>query len=163
MFLRVSQNLADVLLSVPTAVARRIGPPPRTFLGEFRVTFDFQTPRVPINQVPVKAIEFVIRHHVEQMFDEFLFLEMPTAVKHQAAPAESREILNLDARSVAQLAGCVAISESFFGIRRLQRLPQRFYTVEKTLVPSLRESTLCLGVISKPYPPRPTETWRHVL
>ena len=44
--------------------------------------------------MPVKAVELVLRHDIEQLLDPLFPVEMPGLVQHEAPPGEAGTILN---------------------------------------------------------------------
>ncbi|KAG1316802.1 hypothetical protein G6F63_015920 [Rhizopus arrhizus] len=70
-------------------------------LGQLRVALDLHAPALVVGQVPVEGVELVRGHRVEHALDLVQALEMPRRVEHEAAPAETRRILDLHHRQHA--------------------------------------------------------------
>ena len=91
-----------VVASVRLAVADggglepRCGGAPGAHLVEARVRLDLEAPPVIVSEVPVKRVEFVEGHHVEESLDERRREEVPGHVEVEATPAEARGIGDLD-------------------------------------------------------------------
>ncbi len=64
---------------------------PRADLGELGIFFDFNPPALIIRQMPVKRVQLVQRHRVENGFDFGFTEKMATYVEHQSAPFEPRQ------------------------------------------------------------------------
>ena len=65
---------------------------------QFRIFLNFNPPSVRVGQMPVKLVEFVKSHPVEQLFHLFLSEEMARFVEHQSTPRIARRILNRSLR-----------------------------------------------------------------
>ncbi len=88
----VGHDVADLFLRVelPWCIGGAVGlRAAGAYLGESGVFLDFDTPAGGVGQVPVQAIELVMRHCVEQAFERFDSGEMPTLVEHVAPPTEA--------------------------------------------------------------------------
>ncbi|MNF90072.1 hypothetical protein D3C84_726250 [compost metagenome] len=54
---------------------------PSPFFGQQRMFFDFDSPSLIVSQMPVKFIQFVSCHQIQEMFDFILGIKMTTYVQ----------------------------------------------------------------------------------
>ena len=120
---RIGDDLADLFLGVIAAGARQRrragcggGRAPCPDLGQPRIFVDLDPPALIVGQMPVKRVELVRGHPVDEPLDELGRLEVPRAVKHQPAPAEARRVLDPDRRD---------------RLPRARELPERHAAVEE--------------------------------
>src|ERR1039458_7863296 len=139
---RVSHDVADVALRVKSAVAsvRVVGRrgvrseaktdavTPRANLGELGIFFNLAAPALIVNQVPVKGVELVKRHQIQNLFDFRLGEKMAAHVQHEAPPGEARLVLDLGAWNLPVHTGHAIGGENF----RRQQLQQRLRAVKQT-------------------------------
>ena len=109
----VGDNLPDVGLRVISSVASEMvvggrrfrieikadALAPRADLRQFRVFIDLDPPALVIGEMPVKRVELVERHPVQNRFYLVLRKKMTTHIEHESTPGESRRIGNLNARN----------------------------------------------------------------
>ena len=66
--------------------------------GEFGILLDLHAPALVVGEVPVEAVHFVIRHHVEHSLHLFNGEEVTGYVEHETAIGKARLVLNGNAR-----------------------------------------------------------------
>lgn len=136
---RVSDDLADVVLGVETAVRpsvpRRLGrraerglAPPRTDLGESRVPQDLHPPALVVGEVQMQCVEAVHGHQIEEAQHVVLGHEVPRHVQHRAAPGEPRRVLDAYGGHRPSHPGHLVAAVDLGG----QRLQQALTSVEGT-------------------------------
>src|ERR1022692_4225977 len=100
--------------------------PPRADLGQPWILFDFNAPTLVVRQMPVKGIQLVQGHDVENLLDLLFVEEVPADIQHQPAPLEPRLVLDMDAGECP--------NHTPNGIRGehldRQQLQQRLHTIE---------------------------------
>ena len=67
-------------------------------LDELGIAGDVKSPALVLGEVPVEAVEFVLRHQVEHLLDGLLAEEVAALVQVRAAPAVGGCVLDLHAR-----------------------------------------------------------------
>ena len=93
----VFQNLADVVLRVKTTQTAAVGTGPGSHLGQTGIFLDFQTPSGIINQMELEFVEFIHGHHVDELLDKLLIVEITGHIEHHATPRAFRMVHNLHA------------------------------------------------------------------
>src|SRR5437667_842674 len=93
---------------------------PGADLGEPRVLLDLDAPALVLGEVPVEDVDLVQRKEIEMLEHELLRHEVATDIQVTSAPAESRTILDLDARDGPRDAALRCAPED----RRREQLPQ---------------------------------------
>ena len=107
-FAGILHDFAGIVLRVEATVALSVGlhfapaqhlaVTPGAHFCQARVFLDFNAPALVFGQVPVKAVQLVGRHHVEQFLDFLLAIEVAPLVEHEAPPAEARLIADAHGR-----------------------------------------------------------------
>lgn len=111
----IGDHVADLLLGVEATVRMLLATDridaavtgwqaAAAHLGQLRVALDLHAPALVVGQVPVEGVELVRGHRVEHALDLVQALEMPRRVEHEAAPAETRRVLDLHHRQHAVAA-----------------------------------------------------------
>jgi hypothetical protein len=107
----VSHNLPRVLLGVEEPVG--------AFGGECGIELALHAEALVFGQVPVEYVELHGGHAIQGVLQNVHGLEVPSAVDHQAAPAESRRVMNGDSRDkVTAALGLHQLDEGFQAMQR---------------------------------------------
>ena len=110
---RIGDHFAQLILGVELALGRDLGQ-----LGKF---FAFGAEALIVTEMPVKDIELRGGHAVERAFDRAHRFKMAAHIEHEAAPAETRHIVDGHGR---QHAGAVLhggkLQEGFEPVHRAQ-------------------------------------------
>ena len=109
-FLGISHHVLNLLLGVEVRAVNLIGPIGAVLEvgdigvrcrcadgGELWILLDLHAPALVVGEVPVEAVHFVIRHHVEHALHLFHGEEVAGHVEHETAIGKARLVLNGDA------------------------------------------------------------------
>ena len=102
LFLGVKSSVALAVVAIAIAVWRSRIAKGADF-GELRVFFDFDAPALIFRQMPMKHIELVKGHLVDDFFEIIDAEKMSTAIEMHAAPCIRRLVLKLHARHLHTL------------------------------------------------------------
>ena len=104
---RISDDITALLLCIETAMLlpircvaipiRRRAVAPRANLGELWILFGLKAPALIFRQVPVKDIQLVKRHPVEELLDVLHRQEPAPDIQLNTAPAKGRLIIDAHA------------------------------------------------------------------
>ena len=136
----ILHNFASILLCIKTTVVLTIRfcliPTqyltfaPSAYFCQFGVFFYFNTPTLVLSQVPVETVKFVGSHHIEQLFNFFLAIEVTTFVEHKATPFKSWRIFHI--HSLYRPSFSSLVSSSCQNIARGKHLLQSLQGIEET-------------------------------
>ncbi len=92
-FLGIVAGVRDSVRSVCTPAERSASSGCANF-GQLRIFLDFDSPALVFGEVPVEAVHFIKRHHVNDSL-YLVFAENVTSfIKHESAPSEAGSIFN---------------------------------------------------------------------
>lgn len=84
------------------------------------LTFPYhrEAPATVVGQMPVENVELELRHRIEQALDVIDRLEMARRIQHEATPAETRRVVDLQCRQSHAAAFGITRVSSCAGIDR---------------------------------------------
>ena len=71
---------------------------PCSLYGQQRITLHLHSPSLVVRKMPVKAVELIVSHHVNELLQLVNGIEMSRAVDHQSAPSISRTVADINLR-----------------------------------------------------------------